>query len=113
MTVIILGKGAIDQQAVEPRCLVVGMAEALTGIDEAGHRSIMNSALRMGIERQVVMPTAQPPQEPQAIEGAGLREVLLVNKVEVGIAFEQIAGASPPDQRVDLRGGEIGAQFVN
>ena len=67
----------------------------------------------MSIDRNIVALLANFTQEFQCGDVAGSNEVLLINRIQVGIPFEQISGAIPQDERVNARIGKICAQFMN
>ena len=110
---VILGQGAVDEQFVQRPGTFVRVAGAEAGGDHAGNEPVMNPALRMRVEGEVVTLAPQLAEKFQRREFPGGHQIALMHGVDVGVSFEQFLGGAPANQHVNLRGGKIGAQLMD
>src|SRR5215510_92157 len=92
--------------------MVVVMAYTRGGVDEACDNTVMDPALGMRIDGNVVMFLSQPPQKLQRSGGVGGDKVLLIDRIQMRIARQQIPGPVPADEDVNRSVGKVGTQFV-
>ena len=98
---VVLRNGAVHELAIEEPVAFVLVAEADVGADEAGDGAVVDAAERMDVDGDVVALAAKFHQEGERVERAVLDEVLLVNGVEVRVAFEDVPGPRPEHEGVD------------
>ena len=110
---VILRQGAVDEEFVQRPGTFVLVAGAEACGDHAGNEAVVNPALRMRVERDVVTLAAQLPEKFQRREFPGGHQIALMHGVDVGVSFEQFLGGAPANQHVNLRGGKISAQLMD
>ena len=106
---VVLRHSTVDECAVEAAVAFVLVAEAQAGTDETGDGAIVDAAQGVDVDGDVVVLAAEFAQEGQGVERAVLDEVLLVNGVEVRIAFKDVLGTSPEDEGINGGSRIVGA----
>ena len=113
MTLVILRDGAVHEQPVKPRAILVSVTQSLARIYDSRNAPIRDAALRMRIDRNVVAVSPQLAKQRHRTRLAGADEVLLINRIDMRISIEQVLRPFPSHEYVNCRVRRIGAQLVN
>ena len=81
--------------------------------NEVSDAAILESTLWVRVDGNIILEFSQRPKKSEGFRLAYLKEILLVNRVEMWVGFENVFGAGVRHQRINGGLREIRAQFVN
>src|ERR1043166_6281064 len=110
---VVLSDCSVDKQPVQHGGMVIFMAHPHRRSDQPGDEAVMNAALRMGVDGDIVVVLPQLPEESQRLRPAVLDQVFLIDRVEVRMSVQHVPRPGPQNERVNGGAREVGAQFVN
>ena len=109
---VVLGDGAVDEEAVEPRRAGVLVADAHGRAEETRDHPVVNAAEGVDVDGDIVAPGAKFAEEREGFPRAFLDHVFLEDGVDVRVALEQISRAGPEREDIDGGVGKVRAQLV-
>ena len=98
---------------IQWRAALIPVAQPDRRPDDAGGDSIMDGALRMGVDDDIVAVLPQLPQILHGLNSAHLEQVLLMDRVEVRVALQEVFRAGPEHESVNHGLRVVDPQFVN